>query len=198
MPRRNCQMRGSANRPPQFSSNIRVRHTFRFTGSMAGVALTGANLLLACGVVAGVANGTAWAIFHSLRIRRLKIWSPPASQGTVNTCSIEWLGTQQSPSIEFSDTTNSVSTPACVQSSPPLSSNAAFWQTPTLGSTTLAVLTAPAGSVVDVEVDLILADEAAASFNTNLTASTAGELYYLALDGRASNLMVPVSLNTTA
>jgi len=126
------------------------------------------------------------------------MWSPPASQGASATCSIEWAGYQNSPAIEYSDTTISVSQPAHISCRPPPLSLAAFWQV--TGTTPLAQIIAPSGTIIDVVLSLILYDDDANITQATSSVSTAGILglvYYLSLDSNATHRFVPVSLATT-
>jgi hypothetical protein len=83
-----------------------------------------------------------------------------------------------------------------VVTKPPRNSLASFWQL--AGGTTLCTLTAPVGSVIDVDLSLIFNDNDGAVIN-NIAVSTGvlGTSYYLSLDPNGTHRYVPVSLNTT-
>lgn len=57
----------------------------------------------------------------------------------------------------------------------------------------------PAGSIVDLVLDLVLADlpSTTTPVTTAVATATIGVTYYLALDGPSTNDLVPVSLFTT-
>jgi hypothetical protein len=193
--------RNTANRPPMFESNLRVRHRFRFqTPAGFNGVISSADIMAACGNICDVTNSSVIAIFDSFRIHTVEVWSSPAiAMGANVTCSLEWLGTGQAPAIEVSDTSNSVTTPARLRCGPPRESNAAFWQTPRIASTNMFTLVSPYGTIVDMVLDLVMADVVGATpLLTNVTTATLGNIYYLALDGPASNQLRPVSLNTTS
>lgn len=197
-------VRGSARlrniNPPQISSNVRMSHRFRFisSGAVSGITFTSDSLLGAAGGIGTVTNSTIALCYESVRLKKIEVWAPPASQGAAATVSVEWLG-QNSPSIEISDTTLSVSQNAHIVGSPPRTSLASFWQV--VGSPqNLFVLTCPTGSVVDIEADYLFVDRSTAVGTAlGLTTVVIGRVYFLALDrvGPGTNLLVPVSLNTT-
>lgn len=187
-------------KPPQFNSNIRVSHSYRFIADTTGVSnkvITSALIMGAAGSICTVANTTVNSMFTCFKIKDVKIWSPVSQQGANTTCSVEWIGTAQAPSIEISDSSSSVSQPATVSCKPPRNSNAAFWQNPNIGSNNLFNITAPAGSIVDLGLDLIMCDEVAASYPTTVAAGVLGHPYYLALDGTVGNHLPPASLSST-
>jgi hypothetical protein len=187
---------GMPNIPP-IKSNIEFRHRYRFTSTSATpTALTGTSLLGAAGTMCTVANSVVCAVASSVKISNISIWTPPASQGSPATCSVDWIGYQNSPDREVSDTSVSVSTPAKVSTSPPRNSLAAFWQL--AGGTALCTLTAPVGSVIDVDLALIFNDDDGAVINQiSVTTGTLGASYYLSLDPNGTHRYTPVSLNTT-
>jgi len=192
--------RSSMNRPPQLNSNVIVNHVFRFSADSTGVvnyAVTVENLLGICGGIATVSNTTVSGIADSVRLHSLKIWSPPSAQGASTTCSVEWAPSNFSPTTEVSDTSMSVTTPACVIAVPPQGSQASFWNSSVASANTICQITAPAGSVIDAHVSFILCDKASASPTYTVATAVLGELYYLALDQTGSSHLVPTSLNTT-
>jgi len=194
MPRRNTNLR---NAPPQIRSNVVYRHRFRYTSSSGtATVLTGNSILAAAGSVCYQANTNVASINQSFKIVELELFGAPAAQGSTSTVSIEWLGTANAPSVEVSDTTNSVATPAHVKSRPPRDSQAVFWQTPSSASNNLVTLVAPAGTIIDIVLELVQNDDQL-QVNTGVAAGALGSLYYLSLDPNATHRYVPVSLNTT-
>ncbi len=182
--------------PPQISTNIVVRHTYRFAASAAfSGAISPSKVLAALGTMGTVANTTVSFLFKCFRLRSLNLWAPPSSQGSTVTTSVEWLGTANSPNYEVSDTSVSVSRPAHVKAVPPKTSLASFWQV--ASGTALFNLVAPAGTIIDMSVDMIMVDQTSASTTIGAATVTLGEIYYLALDHGTSDLLVPVSLTTT-
>ncbi len=191
-PRRNSGRGGR--QPPQLRTNVILKHRYRFT-STSGTAQTiiDDDVVGIAGAVCSVANSTLNMIAQSVKIHEIEIWTPPASQGSAATCSVEWLSTY-SPSIEVSDTTVSVSRPAHVVARPPEGSAASFWINPG-GTQNIMKLTAPVGSIIDLKCTHVLVDGTVGRSYT-VAAGTLGVLYYLPLDG-ASDVYVPTSLTTT-
>ncbi len=191
--------RSSKNRgdrePPQLRTNVILKHRYRFTSTNASPqTIIDNDVVGIAGAVCSVANSSLSMIAASVKIHSIEIWSPPASQGTAATCSVEWLSTY-SPSIEVSDTTVSVSKPAHVKAQPPPGSAAAFWINP--GNVqNIMKITAPVGSIIDVKCTHVLLDTGTAGTSYAVAAGTLGALYYLPLDG-SSDTYIPTSLTTT-
>jgi hypothetical protein len=182
--------------PPQLNTNVRVSHKYRFTATAAqNGAITDSQLLGVCGGLCTVVNSVVTLMAESAKIRKVEVWSAPSAQGSNSTCSVDWVGYQNSPNIEESDTTLSVAKNAHVVCSPPKSSLAAFWQKAT--GTALFTLVCPANSIVDITLDYILSDQEATLTSVAVATGVLGHIYYLALDGTTTHNLVPVSLNTT-
>jgi len=149
----------------------------------------------ALGTIATVTNSTVTLINETFKIKKVEMWTPPASQGAAATCSLNWIGGSFAPNKEVSDTSVSVSFPAHIVSKPPPNSSASFWQN-VAGSTAMFTVVCPAGTIIDLSVSYIEGDDE--SVNTSAVATAVlGHTYYLALDGPTTNLLVPVSLTTT-
>lgn len=183
--------------PPAVPTNVQVVHTYRFRSTAATrTAISMLDLLGIAGAVGRVANTSLSLIANSVKLHRVSIWSPPASQGAAATCSITWSTAQTFTEMsEVSDTTLSTAVPAHVSSKPPPGSAASFWIGGTT-SDTVMTLEAPVGSVIDVHCTHVLQDDQAAGASYAAAAATIGALYYLPLDG-ATDLYLPVSLGTT-
>jgi hypothetical protein len=210
MPRRDMKRRGpkrQKNRgsalamrsiwPLQISANPRMRHKFRFGAGSSGAGnyvITNNDVLLACGGICTVANSTITAIFSSFKINFIEMWAMAGASPA--TITINWNGTPVFVSnMEASDTSVSAAYPAHLLARPPRTSNAGFWQTASTGS--LFVLTIPNDTVIDMSVDIIMSDQQDVDTVTGVSTATLGAQYFLALDGAASNVLVPQSLNTT-
>ncbi len=179
------------------STNIRLSHKYRFVASTAfNGQIFPIGLIGACGGVCTVTNTTISLLVESLRLKKIEVWSAPATQGASSTCTVEWSGSDNSPNVEVSDTTISVARNAHLVTSPPNLSLASFWTTPT-SSNALFSLTCPINSIIDIWLDEVLADQASALGTTTVATGVLGELYFLPLDGTTTHLLIPVSLNTT-
>jgi len=188
--------------PAKFNSNVELTHRFRFISNAAiDQQIYAGQLLLAAGCLKGSAANTLVPLNSSVRLCQVEAWAPPASQGSSSTVSVFWVaGANQFGSRrEVSDTTNSVSQPAHVVTGPPALSYGSFWQQPTSynGGYPLFELTCPSGTIVNIVVNLIMAD-GATSFEQAVTSSAYGNIYYMCLDAVANNHLSPVSLSTTS
>jgi len=183
---------------PQLRTNVVKTHRFRFIASSAlvNVPLTPTSLLGACGGVCTVANSVLTPFNRTVKIARLEMWAPTSSSTTGATCAVNWIGSGSSPNLEVSDTTINVSRPAHVLAYPPADSLSAFWSQP--AATQLCTLSGPGGTVVDITLRYIETDQTTAVSDQAITTGTLKVQYYLALDGPGTNLLVPVSLNTTS
>jgi hypothetical protein len=108
---------------------------------------------------------------------------------------VEWVGLTPANNKEVSDTTNSVSFPAYLVTRPPVRSVASFWLQP--GGGNVFTLTAPTGSIIDVNLSLIFQDDNTSLAQSNVTTGVLTSTYYLSLDPNATHRYVPVSLTTT-
>ncbi len=182
--------------PPMLSANVKVRHVYRFTSATGtATAITDRNICQIIGGMCTVANTTLKGLSNAAKLHRISIWAPPASQGASVTCSILWNSGSFAPDIEVSDSTNSTAVPARLSTRPPPGSSASFWMGET-ASNTMFTITAPAGSIIDVDVTHLLADTQAALTSYGVAAGTLGAYYYLPLDGTGDQFL-PVSLGTT-
>lgn len=196
------QARGRDQHPPQIKSNLVFSHRYRFVANAnAAVNITSRNLVRAAGYVCTTATNGA-SIVGSVRIKEVEMWAPPASQGAATTCSILWIGASSSvpgaSDIEYSDTSVSTAFPAHVRSRPPPKTLAGdFCQ----DNSTLAMfsLVAPSGTIVDVDMELMLNDGATvATSNFTVASGTAGLVFYAPLDAdtAAAAKLQPISLST--
>lgn len=180
--------------PPQLRSNVMFNHTYRFRSTVGtNVSITDTNLVESVGALCAVANTTLYNIAGSVKVNRINIWTPTAAQGASATCDLEFNGLNNSPNMQYSDSTISVSEGAHLSVKPPKESLAAFWQKIT--GTQVFSITAPTGSIIDVRMSIILADGVPGTAYT-VAAGVAGVMYYPPLDG-VSDQFLPVSLTTT-
>jgi len=190
------QPQGGSSDPPQLSTNVRLKHRFRFMATAAqNGPITDTNILGACGTICTVVNSLTTNFTESFKIRKVEVWAAPSSQGSASTCSVDWVGYQNSPNLEESDTTLSVTKNAHIVAVPPQMSLASFWQKSS--GTTLFTLVCPANSVIDITLDMIQADQEVALVSNAIATGVIAHTYFLALDGSGTHNLVPVSLNTT-
>jgi hypothetical protein len=198
-PRRRVARGPSRNaNPPQIESNLNYSHKYRFltSASVTNVGIQDTYVLQSTGGICTTVNSVVSIFAKSFKITKIEMWAPPASQGSAATISIDWLGFGNSPNIEHSDTTLSVSHNAHVVTRPPKNSLASFWQKAT--NVQLFILNCPANTVIDISVSLMMQDEETALTTVNVATGVLGNIYFVALDqGAGTHVIVPVSLNTT-
>lgn len=202
-PRQNSQkkqLNTAAEKPPQFNSNVYKKHKFRFLATTAfSGSIDNLSIIGIAGSIGTVTNSKTVNYNKSYRIRKIECWSPPASQGSVATVSVEWIGgSVNSPNKEVSDSSMSVAFPCHLRAVPPVGSLAAFWNAPVSGqSVNIITLVCPANTIIDVVLDLIENDQEATNVQNTVATAVIGNIYYLDLDGPASHLLQAVSLNRT-
>jgi hypothetical protein len=194
--RKGNRPRRNLTQPPQLASNVQVVHTYRFrstVGTMVSIGQT--NLRGIAGAVCCTANSDVRILAGAVKIHKISIWSPPASQGAVSTCSVIWSSAiDYLPMVELTDTTMSTAIPAHVSAVPPKGCAASFWLG--AGTNNIVSIVAPVGSIIDVHCTHVLQDDGASGSIYTVAAGTLGALYYLPLDGSTDGFL-PVSLTTT-
>lgn len=184
--------------PRQLSTTIHVRHRFRFTATAAAITVLTqwglSTLLSVCYTTATAARG----LFYAVRIREIEIWSPVPSIGATQSCAVRWSGGTLGSDANVSDTSMNVSEPAHVRSSPPARTTAQYWCNNDLAQTVLCAINYGAGAVIDVELDLILANSSQ-TIITAIAAGTDGFQYALPLDlsYAGTHNLLPVGLQYT-
>ncbi len=182
---------------PSIRSNLQIRHRFRFraTAAIVAVGISDTQILGTFGNVCTVANSAVATLAKTWRLHSLEMWSPVVTNGTPITVSCE-LQVVNAPNREWSDTAISTTMPAHIKVRPPKDSLLSMWR---IGaSSTPFLLNCPTGTIVDLDVSFIMDDDSATLATVTVAAGTLGSYYYLALDGPTTNLLVPVSLQTTA
>lgn len=185
-------------KPAQLSTNVIINHTYRFLANSASAFNLSPTLLMgAMGTMCTGTNTTATALFASVKLESIEMFAPSASIGGTSTVSVTWQSaTFGSGTKECSDSSNSQSYPAHLFTRPPKNTLCSFWNQDS--STALCAIVAPAGTLIDVNVTGILWDNSSATPPTRtISVGIATQIYYLALDGPSSNILRPISLNTT-
>jgi len=179
--------------PPQVGG-LELRHatTLRFVSNAAvNHAITFQNLLDTM-IVAATAT-TAFDVFQTVRVRRVRMWSMPAIGGA-SSVSVEFSGVTAGvvgDQAIHTDTSMGVQ-PAHVDARPNARALCADYQ---LSSTAVAfTLRAPAaGTVIDVELSFRGQFAAAVATQNPAAGATAGAFYLRGLDGlaTATSVFVP-------
>jgi hypothetical protein len=156
-------------------------------------------LIAAAGVCATTAI-LGYSLYQCVKVDKIEIWTPPASQGAAATCSVLFPGSSapaQGMTREYTDTTVSTARPAHVVCRPPPKSLGGFWQDGVNGDT-LFTLVAPSGSIIDIWMSMVLADGArpASASTAVLVGATIGNIYYCSLDSttKAGSLYTAIGL----
>jgi len=181
--------------PPMISLQPTMRHTFRFQAGAAAtnVAVTAAALIAIPGSI-GTAIHTAYNIATTFKLHRVTIW-PALSTSSDDVASLEW----SNQTHQVKDDIKNMSLPEGQTASkslvftPPAGTNASFWSD---GSITgqLFLISAPSGSIVDVDMTFSFAAGLTNLSVTYAGSITTGLLYYGYLDGVSSHIFAPVTL----
>jgi len=165
------------------------------------ITVTALSLLGACGVVGSVTNLDVAALFASFRIKRLQIWSAPASvSANANTVTCVWAGagTVASTVKIQSDSSISTAVPLYLDMKPPKESAASFWNVESGGGMfQIEEFGTASPIIVDLTIDVKMYSGGFAGTSIGVSTAVVGELYFLALDGPSTNILVPVALGTT-
>jgi len=195
-------------KPPQIVTNVRVTRVYRYRASSATSQDISQNeLIAAMGVMSTVATTSATAMFNTVKLHRVSVWTPPAldvaSVANDRSCTITWNspegGSAIASGLEVSDSTMSNAYPAHISAKPPTGSLASFWLTAYSGTAAVNLFTIQcgAGSIVDVHVTAIMNDTNGANGlpYTTTAGPGLGVVYYPPLDGVTDSLL-PVGLLT--
>lgn len=172
--------------PPSRNLTPLMTHVFRFQAStqasQVAVSRGGLLNLIGFGVLA---TSTGARLFGAVKLRKIRVWSPIVSGFAPQLITVEWTGLN-APSSLHSDSSEGL-TPATVHTSPPPDSSADWWSISGQNeSEVLMLITCPSASIIDVTVDIRLADnESAVSFAQATLAS--GQVGYGRLDGTGTN-----------
>lgn len=195
----------SSSHPGQFMSSFYVAKTFRFEFNAAGTASVSNGSPTSPGpancLVMGTSSTTIASLFQAFKIRRIRVWGPPAQNLVPVTVSLTWGGgttgfaTSGQPQRTISDTSTGATRVAFVDSKPPRNSPASFWQRPTTANQfVLFEITAPINTIVDVHMVLQQDMNADATPSTNnITGpATVGDVYGYFIE--SADLMTPVGV----
>lgn len=198
-PRRGGRKSGQAGvsrtAPPEFVPTFSLGHKFRFTTAASDVSaksITRAMLLNL--YTMAVTTTTQNRIITAVKLKRVSVWGGvPALGGASKPVTVEWTGSQ-APSTIHTDSTMGIR-PAYVTTVPPQDTSDRWWSiSGSNESEVLFIITAPAGSIIDVDLSVRFADDEAAVVGESGTsvASTVGHVYWNYLDGFASKTLAPV------
>lgn len=145
---------------------------------------------------AGTSN---YRIFSGVKLNHVQMWAVAgtgANDYGTTTCSVFW-SSNYGPTNEVSDSGNAFRT-ATVTTSPPKQSLASFWSLAGSNETeVLCTITCPIGTIIDINVDLVLEDGETPVSITSTQTGVLGQLYAGYLDfaaGAGAPALQPVSL----
>ncbi len=146
---------------------------------------------------------SAYRIPNAVKLRKVEVWAPMASDLAPVTCSVEWRqpavagqGVGGNSQIR-SDTSMGSARPAYVSAKPPPGSLASMWLNGGNPFTVLAI-SGPANTVVDVHLSFRVGDSTseAQAVGAAVAGATVGTVYVRKLDSNNAALLPPVALAT--
>ncbi len=190
----------SPNLPPKLNITPVLRRTFRFGCTTSGsYTITIADLAGACGGICTVVNTTLKAWASAVKVHRFRIWNP-STTSAVQVAEVVWfaVGTNQGrEDVKDVALPTGVTMTRMVDSSPPPNTLAWFWQTTVSNTNSICQLQVDAGSVIDVDISYQLSNQLA-SPTLAIATGVLSTVYYLPLDGAASNKLQQLGVPTTA
>jgi hypothetical protein len=190
-------MAKSSNVPRQINSvNPSFTKTYRYNTSSGSSLITTDSLLYAAGGVAATTT-SLFPIVGSFKILSIKMWAPCVNNALVS-CSVEWVGGLFSPTKKITETSNSVTTPARLRTTPPEGSASSFWQGIGENNSLFTISSDVSNTIVDVVLQCILNDNSLSLIAKTVVAATVGNIYYLGLDGLpvATSKYIPIGVPT--
>jgi len=184
--------------PPQIDNTIQVNTVIRYTcfDSLTPVSASIADIYGALGGVALTSTlFRPWA--SSFRIKKIRAW-PPQSASATDYVSIFWnsLTGFTKDEEKSKDLPEGITASGAVTLVPPKNSLAGDWMNGSItGTTNVFTIQSSNGAILDLHISFTLSNQFQPA-NIVLTAGTGGTIYYLALDGAASNTIVPTHLPT--
>jgi hypothetical protein len=188
--------------PPVLDNTVKGSHCYRyFVASAASpVSVSVEDVLGALGGICTVANSLLKPIMSSFKIRKVVAYPSSSTSSTDNFCQFSWnsgLLPQQVDSLMTQDIPEGVSSSKPVVFVPPAKTLASDWVACTATVTAnLFTIFADAGSIIDLHVDYTISN-AFIPATISIATGTLGTMYYLPLDGHASNTIVQAHLPTT-
>jgi hypothetical protein len=186
---------------PTLESSVVIRRTFRFQVASAitstGVSL--GNVFGALGVMCTTSNSTAFSFCSSFRLCKIIFYQSAAGSITSPT-EILWSSVTDVNSKDDCKVSSTLAydRPAKIVSVPPKNSLSGFWwnSSATVATPMFSVVNAPAGSILDLDVEYTLCN-ALIGNSYSISTGTVGGVYYLSLDGVTTHKLAAVGLPTT-
>ncbi len=186
--------------PPTFVADVHTsRQQYQVLSTFGGNTLNRGMFAMVAGAFGTVLNSTVVSVASSYRINHIRAW--PAAGGDVD---IEWYSTGSAEQALNKDVAKQRTLPTgitvsgCMSFVPPPGSYASMWQTANINATdNLAVISATAGSVIEVSISWTNWMHGSGVSQTGYTAVTVGSFYKPYLDGPTQKKLMPVAYPTT-
>lgn len=191
--------KGTVSLPPQLMTSPSVGHTYRFTNTSAAVLpISVGNILGACGVIGTVTNSTVATWASCFQLNKVTVW-PASSSTAAEVPELLWAAGESSQIADqalINSIPEGITNSSALVFKPPKKSLSEFWITSADSAAVMFRISCPIGSVIDVSLKYRLSNAIA---NLGVTVATAvlGTVYYLPLDGPASNAYVPLGVPST-
>ncbi len=188
-----ASQRKSSEHPLQITTSMRLHHVFRYrnTGATTPISVSFDDLLEQWEVA--ITSTQMARLFNAVRVRKVEIWSPMASDLVPVTCTLDWAGTTIGASgnnLKVSDTSMGSNMPAHISARAPPTALAADWQA-TGGGTAFTIAT-PSNSIIDLHVSYGVIDDGTAAGGTAAVGATVGANYFRPLNVSGAALIVPL------
>ncbi len=192
--------------PLMTTDNVPFHRRYAVSATVGPVSVTRTAIAGALGGVCTIVNSTILAWASSFHLKRIKIWPAASSTGAQTACEIYWSvggGAEQQLSKDtatVNNVPNGVAQDAAIVMVPPRNTYLRDWQQTGVDSSDVmfVIQNLTLGTIVDIEGVYTLANAAGGLNITSVATCSLGSVYYLALDGRASNKLVPQGLPTTS
>jgi len=186
--------------PPQIDAVLVVGHRYRFVTSVTGIYnVTPAMLFGVCGGFCTIANSQHRSWAGTIRAKRVTLFLPSVTSGT-NSADVVWLSNdlnRSRDSEELNSTPTGITNCNSMTSVPPGKTAQQLWFTSSATGASFLSLSVVVGTIIDLDLTFTLNCNFTGAANT-IAVGMLGNTYYLALDGPASNKLIPVGLPTTA
>jgi hypothetical protein len=183
--------------PSEISTDVVVRHKFRFVTSSNGLFVITTKSLTALLSVCYTTNTAVRSIFYAAKLNSVEVWAPPGAVGSFATIYCRWSGGTFGADVLRQDCSVSLTEPAHLMCRPPPRTTAAFWSNND-SSTQLFSLGLPTNAIIDIDVSLIVCN-ASTTVVTAVSTGTDGYTYAMALDSQnGTAYCVPQGYVTTS
>jgi hypothetical protein len=187
---------GIASLPPELDATVSFSKKYRYIAQDASATaktVTVGTILVSMGSMA-ITTTQVSSLCSSFRIKKITMY--PAL-GTGVTPLLEWVDAATT-GLNVKDEKVGRSIPAGVTVEapitirPPKNSEISWWWDAQATGVTLFVLSAPVGTILDLDVEATIVNSGTNVQETSYTSLTVGAIYYPALEGRSTNDWAPV------